>query len=143
VSTPGAVDPGESPIACTLGPDDGAGRMRRWKLLVETAHPVASREGGIVEVRFEPGSGVLEELSSLAAAEQECCAFVTWTVTEDQGSPVLCVLAEPDSPDDVCLHRDAVRCDLTDLDAGRNGLGQPCRWWIGVRVHLFYTPGVR
>ncbi len=70
-------------------------------MLLETADPVASREGRILEVRFKPGPGVLEEVALLAAAEKECCAFVTWTVTEDEGSPVLCVLAKPDSPDDV------------------------------------------
>ena len=101
MSTPRSVDPRELPIACNLGPDGGADRMRRWKALVETASPNASREGRILEVRFEPGSGVLDELAALAAAEKECCAFVTWTVTEDQGSPVLRVLAKPDSPDDV------------------------------------------
>lgn len=44
---------------------------------------------------------MLAELASLAAAEQTCCSFVTWTVTEDRGSPVLRVLAKPDNPDNV------------------------------------------
>jgi hypothetical protein len=101
MSTPSSVDPGELPIACTLGPDDGAERMRRWRVLVDAANPIALRDGRILEVRFEPGVDVLDELASLATAEQECCSFVTWTVTENNGRPMLRVLAKPDSPDDV------------------------------------------
>ena len=75
--------------------------MRRWQALVEAAHPLASRDGGILEVRFEPGAGVLGELASLAVAEQECCSLVIWTVTESDGIPLLRVLAEPNRPQDV------------------------------------------
>jgi hypothetical protein len=95
------VDPGKLPIACTLGPDEGAGRMRRWQVLVDAGNPITSRDGRILEVRFERGAGVLSELESLAAAEQECCSFVTWTVIEDNDTLLLRVLAKPDSPDDV------------------------------------------
>ena len=102
MSTPTPVDPrGELPVACTLGPDDGAQRMRRWRMLLEANNPITSREGRTLDVRFEPGAGVLDELASLAAAEQRCCSFVTWTVTEDNGRPLLRVLAKPESPDDV------------------------------------------
>ena len=100
-SMPSPVDRGELPIACSLGPGDGAERMRRWRVLVGAANPIASRGGRILEVRFQPGAGILDELVALAAAEQECCSFVTWTVTDDAGTPVLRVLAKPDSPDDV------------------------------------------
>lgn len=101
MSAPNSVDPGELPIACTLDPSDGAERIGRWRVLVDAASPIAWRDGRMLEVRFEPGEGVLDELASLAAVEQECCSFVTWTVTEDLGSPLLRVLAKPDSPDDV------------------------------------------
>jgi hypothetical protein len=70
-------------------------------VLLDTANPIASRDGHLLEVRFRAGAGVLDELVALAAAEQECCSFVTWTVTHDAGAPVLRVLADPDSPDDV------------------------------------------
>ncbi|MGH3523145.1 MAG: hypothetical protein ACRDU4_10030 [Mycobacterium sp.] len=101
MSTPSSVDPGEPPITCSLGREDGAGRMRRWRVLADAANPIASRDGRVLEVRFEPGVGVLDELVSLAAAEQECCSFLTWTVAVSNGRPTLRVLAKADSPDDV------------------------------------------
>lgn len=75
--------------------------MRRWRTLAKVAHPVAHRHGRTLEVSFEPGSGVRAELTALAAAEQDCCSFVDWTVSERDGHPLLCVSANPGSPDDV------------------------------------------
>jgi hypothetical protein len=46
------------PVACTLGLEDGAERMRRWKQLGERATPTARRTGRELEVRFHPGPGV-------------------------------------------------------------------------------------
>lgn len=98
---PRSDDPGELPVACTLGPDDGPARMRRWRRLADGSKPTASRNGRTLEVHFEPGAGVHGELAALAAVEQDCCSFVTWEVTEDDGHPVLRVHAESGSPDDV------------------------------------------
>lgn len=89
------------PIACNLGPDDGSARIRRWQDLADAAHLTASRDGRTLEVHFQRGEGVRAELVALATAEQDCCSFVTWTVTEADGHLVLRVLAKPDSPDDV------------------------------------------
>jgi len=75
--------------------------MLRWQRLGETADPVARRAGAVLEVRYRPGAGVLEELDALAAAERQCCSFVAWTVTEDGGHPVLRVEADAETPDDV------------------------------------------
>lgn len=98
-----AADRSELPIACTLGPGDGAERLRRWRVLVADASPSVSRDGPLLEVRFRPDAGVLNELVALTVAEQECCSFVTWTATCDDGRPLLRVLASPDSPDDVAV----------------------------------------
>lgn len=89
------------PIACTLDGGDGIARMRRWQALADRAHPRTTRDAGTLEVRFEPVLGALAELVSLAAAEQECCGFVTWTVYDHANGPVLLVTAEPGRPDDV------------------------------------------
>lgn len=89
------------PVACTLGPDDGAERMRRWQQLVERASPAARRTGHQLDVGFQSGPGVREELEALAAAEQQCCAFVTLTVTTNSGQPVLRVTAPPNQPDNI------------------------------------------
>lgn len=103
MSTSSSVNAEELPVACTLGRDDGAARMGRWQALAAAAHPTASREGHTLEVRFEHGLGIHAELEALASAEQQCCSFVNWTVTEEDGQPVLRVLAKPDSPEDVAF----------------------------------------
>ncbi len=91
----------EIPVACTLGPEDGTERMRRWQQLVQHAKPTTRRIGHQLEVQFRPGSGVRDELEALAAAEQQCCAFVAWTVAVDTGQPVLHVTASSEQPDDI------------------------------------------
>ncbi len=89
------------PLACTLGPIDGAGRSRRWRQLAAEAAPVARRTEGRLEVRYQPGPGVLAELAALAAAEAECCPFVDWAVTEQAGDPTLIVSAPADQPGNI------------------------------------------
>jgi len=95
------VEHADLPVACALGADDGPARMKRWAALGERAHPVAVRHGGTLEVRWEDGPGVVEELEVLAAAERECCSFVTWSVVAGAAGPVLRVAAPPGRPDDV------------------------------------------
>ena len=66
---------------------------------LEDARDLAA--GGRLRVGYEPGPGVLAELTELAAAEQACCSFVTWSVVEAEGSPVLVVEAPDDAPEAV------------------------------------------
>ena len=89
------------PLACTLGPDDGRSRMLRWQRLHEAAGPVAHLDAGRLEVRYQPGPGVRAELADLAAAEQTCCSFATWSVSEVEGQPVLHVVAPTDAQEAV------------------------------------------
>ena len=91
----------EIPLACTLGSDDGATRLARWRALHELANPVARFEDGELEVRYRSLRGVLEELESLASAEQICCSFVTWAVRDDDGQAILQVISPANSPDAV------------------------------------------
>ena len=89
------------PLACTLGPIDGADRSRRWRQLAAEAAPVVRRTEGRLEVRYQAGPGVLDELRALAAAEADCCAFVAWAVTEHAGDPTLVVSAPADAPGNI------------------------------------------
>ncbi len=91
----------EFPLACTLGPDDGRARRARWLALHDRAAPTIRRFDAHLEIRYPPRPGVREELEDLAAAEQRCCAFVAWAVSDDHGQPVLVVTAPPGSPDAV------------------------------------------
>jgi hypothetical protein len=93
--------PAELPLACTLGPDDGAARLRRWQLLAEKSPPRAQRSGNTLEVRWQLKAGVKDELEALAAAERQCCSFVSWRVSSDGADMVLYVTADESRPGDV------------------------------------------
>ncbi|MBM7805361.1 hypothetical protein JOD57_001198 [Geodermatophilus bullaregiensis] len=96
------LDPGSSlPLACTLGPQDGRDRLRRWEALHRSAAPVSSLRHGVLEVRYPGAPGVLAELSALAAAEQNCCTFVDWSVAQAGGDAVLTVRAPAGQPEAV------------------------------------------
>jgi hypothetical protein len=83
----------ELPVACTLGPGDGAERMRRWQRLGVAGSPVSRMESGRLVVRYQPGPGIAEELRALAQAEAGCCSFAEWAVSEPAGQPTLVVSA--------------------------------------------------
>jgi hypothetical protein len=97
----GTAEPGRRAVICTLGPDDGLARMRRWQALAEKGRPNAQRDGHRLEVHYQPEPGVREELEALAAAERQCCAFVAWDVREERHHIVLHVTANPSVPDQV------------------------------------------
>lgn len=101
METAGNATGAELPLACALGPDDGAARMRRWQALADQGRPTARRSGHRLQVRYEPEPGVREELEALAAAERQCCSFVAWDVTQEGQNPVLYVTADPNAPDEV------------------------------------------
>jgi hypothetical protein len=89
------------PIACALAPGEGAERLRRWQALAARGRAVAELNGHLLEVRYslDPAGG--RELRELAAAERLCCAFVTWTVSQEQNHLVLRVAADPERPEEV------------------------------------------
>jgi hypothetical protein len=93
--------PDELPLACTLGADDGAARLRRWQLLAEKSPPRAQRRGHRLEVRWQLRAGVKDELEALAAAERQCCSFASWFVSSDGADVVLYITGDENRPDDV------------------------------------------
>jgi hypothetical protein len=97
----GPAPASDVPLACTLGPVDGRARLRRWQRLNESAAPSARVVAGVLQVRYQPGPGVQGELADLAAAEQTCCSFVSWSVTNSDGQPVLQVSGPAGAPDAV------------------------------------------
>jgi hypothetical protein len=103
--------PAESPLACTLGPDDGAARLRRWQLLAKKSPPRARRSGNTLEVRWQLQAGVKDELEALAAAERQCCSFAEWTVTQEEDHVVLHVRADPGRADDIAIFAALFRAD--------------------------------
>jgi len=91
----------ELPVACTLGVNDGPARLQRWQHLHQVAAPTVQLTDGELEVRYQPGSEIMDQLQALVADERECCTFVSWAVTEEGGQPVLRITAPPESPQDI------------------------------------------
>jgi hypothetical protein len=89
------------PIACTLGPDDGAARLQRWKAVSARGRLSARRSGHRLEIRYQPVPGLREELDALTAAERQCCSFAKWTVTQEEGHVILHIAADAERPDDI------------------------------------------
>ena len=97
-----AIEPsGGLLVACTLTPNDGRSRMVRWQRLHDQAKPVAHLCHGRLEVIYQAGLGIQDELVALAQAESDCCSFVAWSVTSRDGRPVLQVIAPAETPDAV------------------------------------------
>lgn len=77
------------------------GRGLRVGVQEALAQLATVRHGGTLEVRYRADDGVREELAALAAAERQCCAFVSWEVHAEDGALVLRVAAPADRPEDV------------------------------------------
>ena len=93
------TDVDEPPIACTL---DGAAvpdRLAHWRALLEHARSRTNTPDGALRVEFAD-SVSLGELAQLVAAEQHCCAFLSFTITVDARGIALEVRA-PDGAADV------------------------------------------
>ena len=75
--------------------------MRRWQALAGKAPPRPRRTDNRLDVRWALDPDGAIELDLLAAAERECCAFLSWTVTRAGADSVLTVTADPSRPDDV------------------------------------------
>lgn len=69
------------PIACSLGPDQGADRMARWQAVNRS---LAGREhrAGVIEARYVGGASLRSELAALVAAERDCCGHLTWELDD-------------------------------------------------------------
>jgi hypothetical protein len=75
--------------------------MRRWQALAAKAPPRARRTDNRLDVRWHLDTDGAIELDLLAAAERECCSFLSWTVTRADTDTILTVTADPSRPDDV------------------------------------------
>jgi hypothetical protein len=89
------------PFGCTLGIDDGATRLQRWRALAEKRPPRAQRSGNELLIWWRLDTRGISELEALADAERKCCAFVTWSVSRRALDTVLTITADPRSPEDL------------------------------------------
>lgn len=82
-TSPAPAGAGESwrqaPVACTLGGDELGERTAQWRALIARATEHQEVPNG-VRLTFPSTPELAAELSSLAAAEQGCCAFFDFTL---------------------------------------------------------------
>jgi len=75
-----AADP---PIACTLDARAMPERIADWRALLARARGRATTPERVLRVEFDDDI-VLGELAELVAAEQQCCAFLSFAITVDR-----------------------------------------------------------
>jgi hypothetical protein len=76
----------DSPIACTLAPDDYAARIESLSALADS---LLSREPIPGGARLIFGDEVERELEAAIAAEAACCPFLTMTLERTQAGLTL------------------------------------------------------
>jgi DNA-binding transcriptional MerR regulator len=87
------------PIACTLDASAIPDRLDDWRSVLARAKTRTSVTGGGVRLEFDAGMAV-DDLARLVAAEQQCCAFFSFTITVDADGVALEVQA-PDGATDM------------------------------------------
>ena len=83
------------PIACTLGPGDYRERMAWIAELNRTALRDHTQDGPRLALTYAPGAG--DRVRELVRREQECCAFLTFTVDDAPDAVRLTVEAPPEA----------------------------------------------
>ena len=81
-------------MVCTLEPDEVPVRLDHWQALVDRARSSTTAPDGATRVEFDD-SRHLDEFARLVAAEQRCCAFLSFTITVDAGGVALEVRGRP------------------------------------------------
>jgi MerR family transcriptional regulator, copper efflux regulator len=100
-----ARNPGDRdglPIVCTLDRGELSERLGAWARLAERITERHDTETG-VRVRFASGIDA-EKIAELIAAEQRCCAFLSFRLAPTDGDIIL----EVDAPDDARVMLDAL-----------------------------------
>ena len=88
--------PKEVPVACTLNAADQPERLAEWTEQLALVEERQAIDGGL-RLRFPPGPQLAGRLADLAAREQSCCAFFTFTLRPAADAVLLDVTAPPDA----------------------------------------------
>jgi hypothetical protein len=83
------------PIACTLDGAEAAARVSAWKQLTDAALLGRERTGAGIRLTFRAGAGVAEQLERLIELEGQCCAWMSFDVTDGDG-----LVVDVSAPDD-------------------------------------------
>ena len=87
----------DAPIACSLEAADVPARLAAWQDVVAQAVDRLPIDGG-VRLVLDPAAPI-GDVAALAAAEHDCCPFLTFTVTIDGRGRALEVTAPPEAGD--------------------------------------------
>ena len=74
------------PVACTLTPADLAAQAGRWARLTARALTGRTETADGLRMSFRSEPGTEDELRTLVAVENECCAWAAWTVDTSGGT---------------------------------------------------------
>jgi len=80
-------------IACSLSSTALDARRERWHRLLAGSGLGRDETPDGLRLRFRPDPDAAAELTALAAAERECCAWADWSVERGDGELVLVVRA--------------------------------------------------
>lgn len=95
---PVVAAPDAPAIACSLDAGSVPDRISDWQALVARAVRREPVTGGVA-LEFSASPELVAEVARLAAAEQDCCTFFTFTLTMTTGQVRLEVLAPEDAAD--------------------------------------------
>ena len=85
----------ELPKACSLTPEEGAGRAAEFRALAKRSLRTRERSEGEVVLSFAPGPGTLDQVEDLARRERECCPFLDLAVSASERGVTLAIAAAP------------------------------------------------
>jgi hypothetical protein len=91
--SPGAA---AGPFACTLERDAVPQRIDDWRRLFAHAVRHERRDDGVV-VTFPPGVAHAASVAELAAAENSCCSFFSFTIAIDHTGTTLMITTPADA----------------------------------------------
>src|SRR4051794_16300562 len=89
--------PDELPIACSLSATELPVRQAQMAALGRDALVDASVDGAHAELRFAAGATVRARVEELAAAERDCCAFLTMRIDAEPDAVLLSIDAPADA----------------------------------------------
>jgi hypothetical protein len=87
---------GVPPVACALTSADLAAQATRWRQLAAQALTERTETGYGLRLTFRTQPSVADELRRLAAVENQCCPWATWTVETGAQQVVLDVRSTGD-----------------------------------------------
>jgi hypothetical protein len=85
--------PTELPIACSLSAVELPQRLAEMAELGRAALIEVRTEPTRAQLRFAAGAGMRDRVQAVVAAESQCCAFLTMSVTDEPDSVVLTIEA--------------------------------------------------